>query len=336
VLGKEKSDEKADEEKVEDKLAASVKAAGVDKAGVDKAEEIHLSDVRRKLKDTFGSIERIRKDALPRFQALALGQLIDQALVLQSLERDKLGASPDEVKDELADIKKMLERDRSPTYTEYLKIKGHTEASLLRALAWEKSWKRHTARSITAEAIEQHFQKHHRELDGTEVRVGHILFKPADPAVPADIKKLVETAASVRSDLLADKSTFEAAVVAHSSGTKKDAGDLGFIRRQGSMPEPFAKAAFQLEKGQISPPVVSSFGVHLIRCTDERPGKKTLKDDDVVDQVKLRLARQLFEEIATRERNKALADPKNPGIKFTGQVPYLNPGTDELVLPKGL
>jgi parvulin-like peptidyl-prolyl isomerase len=182
--------------------------------------------------------------------------------------------------------------------------------------------------------MERHFQKHRRELDGTELRVGHVLFKPADPAVLADIKKLVEAADGVRSDVLAGKVTFEAAVIAHSAGTKKDGGDLGFIRRQGSMPEPFARAAFQLEKGQISQPVVSSFGVHLIRCTDERPGAKTLKNDDVADEVKLRLARQLFEEIAARERNQALAGAKNAGIKFTGNVPYLKPGTDELVLPR--
>jgi parvulin-like peptidyl-prolyl isomerase len=321
-------------------LAASVPcraqvAATVRASGAEKAEEIQLADVQRKLKETFGSVERIRQDALPRFQALALNQLVDQLLVLQALERDKLGASRDEVEDEFALLKKTVAQTHPGTFADYLKYYGHTEASQRRALAWELSWKRHVGRMITAEAKEEHFQKHRRELDGTKLRVGHILFKPADPSVPADIDALVKEAQQVRQDIADGKISFEDAVIKHSGGTKKDGGDLGYIGRQGSMPEPFARAAFQLEKGQISPPVVTSFGVHLIRCTAEQPGQKTLKNDDVAEAVKLRLARQLFEEIARRERKKALADPKNAGIQFTGQAPFFKPGSDELIVPTG-
>jgi len=314
-------------------LAAAQVAATVQASGVDKPEEIHVADVRRKLKETFGSEDRIRKDALPRFQALVLRQLVDQTLVLQALERDKLGVSREELNDEFALLKKTMDETQPGKFEGYLKIYGYTEASRLRALAWELSWKRHLGRMTTEEAKAAYFQKHRRELDGTELRVSHILFKPADPALPADIDALASQAQRVRREIVDGKLSFEDAVVKHSEGTKKDGGDLGFIGRHGSMPEPFARAAFQLQKGQISEPVISSFGVHLIRCTDEKPGKKTLEDFEVADEVKLRLARQLFEEIAARERNKAMADPKNPGVKFTGAAPYLKPGTDELVMP---
>lgn len=308
------------------RVAAKVKAEGAPQA-----EEIHVADVRRKLKETFVSLERIRKDALPRFQALALGQLVDQMLVLQSLERDKLGASREEVDAEFAVMKKTV--TMTEPFAEHLKKYGFTEASRHRALAWEMSWNRHSGRTATQEAKEAFFKEHRRELDGTELRVAHILFKPADPAVPADIDALVKTAAKVRQAIIDGKTTFEDAVVAHSGGTKRGGGDLGFIQRQKSMPEPFARAAFELAKGQISPPVVTNFGVHLIRCTDERRGELALENDDVQDAVKLRLRQQLFEEIAGRERKKALADSKSPGIHFTGHSPYFKPGTAELVLP---
>ncbi len=307
-------------------VAATVKAEGVAEA-----EEIHVADVQRKLKETFFSIERIRKDALPRFQALALAQLVDQTLVLQSLERDKLGVTRSAVDADFALLKQSVVAVEP--FAEYLKRYGHTEASRHRALAWEMSWNRHAGRMATPEAKEAYFKEHRRELDGTELRVAHILFKPADPAVPADIDALVKTAGKVRQEILDGAMTFEDAVVKHSLGTKKDGGDLGFIQRHKSMPEAFARAAFELGKGQTSQPVVTSFGVHLIRCTDERAGKLTLESDDVQDAVKLRLRQQLFEEIAGRERKKALADTKNLGIQFTGQAPYFKPGTTELVLP---
>src|SRR5262245_25643712 len=260
-------------------------AATVQAEGVGKAEEIHVADVQRKLKETFVRVERISKDALPRFQALALSQLVDQLLVLQSLERDKLGASPEELEAEF----NLYKRSLTIPLDEDLKLNWRSEASFRRyRIAWEKSWRRHVGRTCTPEAKKAYFDKHRRELDGTELRVGHILFKPADPAVPADFDELTRKAREVRQQIADGKISFEDAVVAHSGGTKKDGGDLGFIQRQNSMPEPFARAAFELAKGQLSQPVVSTFGVHLIRCTDERPGKRTLDNDEVQDAVKLR------------------------------------------------
>lgn len=46
--------------------------------------------------------------------------------------------------------------------------------------------------------------------------------------------------------------------------SRKKGGDLGFFGR-GSMVKPFEKVAFTMQKGQISGPVKTEFGWHIIK-----------------------------------------------------------------------
>lgn len=54
-------------------------------------------------------------------------------------------------------------------------------------------------------------------------------------------------------------------------GSKEAKGDLNYFSR-GKMVKEFEDTAFQLKVGEVSPPVKSPFGYHLIKVTDHRPG----------------------------------------------------------------
>ncbi|MGA2090036.1 MAG: peptidylprolyl isomerase [Endomicrobiales bacterium] len=79
---------------------------------------------------------------------------------------------------------------------------------------------------------------------------------------------------------LKDGGDFEALAKKYSDdpGSKNKGGDLGFFSRGDMVPE-FEKAAFALNVGQISEPVQTDFGYHLIKVEEKRAGKKATYED---------------------------------------------------------
>lgn len=88
-----------------------------------------------------------------------------------------------------------------------------------------------------------------------EVRASHILVKTEDEA-----RSLLE-------EIRAGKSFAEAAEEVSLCPSGQNGGDLGFFGR-GMMVKPFEDAAFSMENiGEVSEPVQTQFGWHLIQLT---------------------------------------------------------------------
>jgi peptidyl-prolyl cis-trans isomerase C len=102
-----------------------------------------------------------------------------------------------------------------------------------------------------------------------EVRARHILFR-ADPKDEAASKAAEDKVKAVieRVKKGEDFAKLATSLTEDPSG-KQDGGDLGYFSKDQMVPE-FSEAAFSLEKGQISGPVKTQFGWHVLKVEDKR------------------------------------------------------------------
>lgn len=104
-----------------------------------------------------------------------------------------------------------------------------------------------------------------------EVRAAHIMIALEANALPSDTLKAHKQLVELRKSILSGKTKFENAARETSADTwsAKNGGDLGFFTVF-NMVYPFESAAYELEVGELSMPVRSQYGYHLVKLLERR------------------------------------------------------------------
>jgi peptidyl-prolyl cis-trans isomerase C len=136
----------------------------------------------------------------------------------------------------------------------------------------------------------------------TEVRASHILVPDEDTA--NDIREKL----SRGGDFAALAKEFS-----KDPGSAENGGDLGYFTK-GQMVEPFASVAFKLEKGEISDPVQTQFGWHIIKVEDKRQ-KAPPSFDTVKDQIVAYLVQEHAQKKIDELRSQGKVEIVDPDLK---------------------
>jgi peptidyl-prolyl cis-trans isomerase D len=128
--------------------------------------------------------------------------------------------------------------------------------------------------SVKDEDLQAYYDKSKALYSEAEKRHAHHILIPVADAkdAKADAAALAQ-AQQVLADLKAGKDFGELArKYSADPGSAAQGGDLGWAE-QGAYVAPFAEALFKLQPGQISEPVKTQFGYHIIRLDEVRPAR---------------------------------------------------------------
>jgi peptidyl-prolyl cis-trans isomerase C len=242
------------------------------------------------------------REVADEMRPLALEQAINRRLVAQYLAGNGYAIDDSETDDLVDGLKRKLTTQGS-SYEQFLSRHGFNDLIVRRRLAWDAMWASYLANEANDKALEALFERRRSDYDGRELRVSHILWPVKAIDDDAKLAAAMKEAEHVRSQIVAGKLSFAQAAEKYSAGpSRRNGGDLGFIPLHDRMTEAFSQAAFALTKGDVSGPVVDQFGVHLIQCTDIKPGERTWEDArrELLDA----LGREKFIDLAEKQRQK--------------------------------
>jgi len=272
--------------------AVSINGVDISRAKVE-AQVDHLINLRG-----LGSGGITQPGAYRKLQEEIVEQLVVQELLWQEAQRHNITVSDAEVDEELNKLKNGFETEREFKFS--IEAGGFTEETFKENIRQQRSVQSMIANEITKSSVADDAEIkafYDDNLDKMSVpeqlRARHILIKvegdddAAKAAAMAKISAIQERLESGESFPLVAIDTSEGP-----SGAK--GGDLGLFGR-GQMVGPFEEAAFALQPGEVSEPVETQFGYHLIKL-EERVAAEQVPFETASPQIRNYLSEQKLQQ----------------------------------------
>lgn len=227
-------------------------------------------------------------------KARALNEVIILALLKREAAKKQLRIAKEEVEGRLSNWK-----DGYPPggFEEMLRKQNTTEEFLRKRISDQLLVEKLTETlfgmetMVSDEEMQTYYKQHQQEF-----------FRPIRIHALQIVVPTQEEAAKVRQEILAGQITFESAARKYSlSPDAAKGGDLGFFSKNEKI-SAFNKA-FSLTVGELSAPIESPYGIHLLKVVDKQPPKKLAfqeAKDEVVRAIKKQKEVAIYKEWVTK------------------------------------
>jgi peptidyl-prolyl cis-trans isomerase C len=253
-------------------------------------------------------------ELLKQLRIEAMDLMVEQEVVAQAAEREGIEVDAAQVEKQVEELRSVFDRDNQ--FLMKLEDDGFTEESFRRHIRRMIAAKmyldriRVDASDVSDNELQRFYDDNKDRLTlPAQVRVRHILLKwkpmgtqDDQSAIREEIKPILERARDGEDFAMLAREFSEDAA------TRQNGGDTGLFT-YGAMVPPFEAAAFALEPGEISDPVDTVFGVHILKL-EELMEPRLLPLDEVREQLRDYVSEQNVEAAvrATIDELRAAAD----------------------------
>ena len=260
--------------------------------------------------DHLSKLTKLRKEAMD--------EMIEQELVRQAAEAKGIEVSADEVEQAIVEIRKPFKS--ADEFERRIQSEGFTEQGyrehVERMLAAKKYLDdiRLGVAEVGDEELEQYYRDNEYRLTFPEqVRVRHILLTWKPMGTTDDRAAIRKQMIPILERARAGEDFAELArEFSDDYATKHNGGDTGLFKR-GEMAPTFEAVAFALQPGEISQPVETSFGVHILRLVERRE-PYLLPLDEIREQLR---------DHVLGERMEAAVEQETERLRQQGEVEIL-------------
>ncbi|WP_286978444.1 peptidylprolyl isomerase [Pseudomonas sp.] len=252
-------------------------------------------------------------DTYKRLKREALDQMIAKELLWQEAQRRGISVSDAEIDKQLAMLKQGLGGDEAfarelnnagfdtQSFTDYLRHEL-VASRMLEALSEVEPAAESEVQTVY-DANRQHLQK------PEQVWARHLLLKASDPVDPEADEASRQELLALREQIEAGADFSEVAEQHSQDSTAAEGGDLGYFSR-GTMVPAFENAAFALKPGEVSQPVRTVFGWHLIKLESYLPPSPLPKEQGM----------QLVRDFLHDQRRKEAREAALKQLTATGKI----------------
>jgi len=226
------------------------------------------------------------------------GEEVLQELVYEKVLTDQFEVPEEEINQEMDQIKKEL-GDNFDLALQSSGIAGEEE--LREVIKFRKLQERAAIQDV--KVTEEELKSYYDNLK-PEVKARHILVE--DEATAKEVKQKLD----------AGEDFAELAKEYSKDATAQSGGDLGWLI-ESQLDQDFAKVAFQLKQGEISDPVKSQFGWHIIQATEvvEKKPFEEMKEEVEYDVKVSKVDNAAFQEALNEALKKANIEVKDKDFK---------------------
>lgn len=236
-----------------------------------------------------------------------IDQLITDILLEEFVDKQGLIVTPEEIEREVGQIRNNIagsQKNALQSLEQILESIGSDINEFKKSVKYSIALEKYFRNSFDDKTMKRFFEENKSVFNGEAVKVSHILIDTRNMKTQEEFSHALEQIKNIKREIDRGAAFDEIAKKYSNCPSAQNGGNLGFIQRKGNFAKSFLDTAFSLRIDQVSEPVLTEYGYHLIKVTDKKEGAN-IQFEDVREKVRLEMLDAEILKLLDRLRKEA-------------------------------